>query len=111
PAHREEPENGQVEVVAARAVELIAADVAEGDSGRLSERARIEPGPVRRDIAAHLPRPDQIRRLPVARRVHARRARREVDRRTAEGREDAVDLPVVDDRLGQAAMPAITLPR
>src|SRR5262245_58710696 len=42
-AHRELPEDREVQVVPAGAVELVAPRVAEAHAGRLRERARVEP--------------------------------------------------------------------
>src|SRR6185295_10395925 len=68
-AHRERAEHRQVEVLAARPVELVAKRVAEADAGWLSERGGVEPGTFSADLVRRGEVADEVRDLLVARRV------------------------------------------
>src|SRR5262249_1754430 len=65
-ANRERAEEREVEVVAARPVELVAAGVAEAHAGRLRERRRIEPLAGGADVAEDVEAADQAGTLRVA---------------------------------------------
>ena len=117
-AHRERAERRQIEVPAARTVELIARGVAEADAGGLRERARVEPGAVGADLARDVIGPDQVGqvRVPrvagvVARRVQAAAVRDHRERGATEGAKRPVDLPIGGKRLADAAVPVAALPR
>ena len=111
PAHRERAERRQIEAVAAGAVELVACRVAEFDPGRLRKLGRIEPRAVRADLVDDLEGPSEVCQLGVARRVQYRAAARHRERVAAERAEDAVDLPVADDRFRGVAVAVVALPR
>src|SRR6185295_12093160 len=68
-AHRERAEHRQVEVLAARSVELVAKRVAELDAGWLSERGGVEPGTFSPDLVRRGEVADEVRDLLVARRI------------------------------------------
>src|SRR6185312_11963874 len=95
-ANRERAEEREVEVVAARPVELVAAGVAEAYAGRLRERRRIEPLAGGADIAEDVEAADQVGHLLVARSIEHGAVGSDRERIAGEGREHAVDLPVAE---------------
>src|SRR5262249_48627207 len=112
-AYREDPEHRQIEVVAARSVELVAPGVAEPNTRRLRKRARIEIRAVRSDVVKHGVGTVQVRRLLVAGRID-RCAVVGGHRKwlAGERREHSVELPIARQRVRNAAVAAaFTLPR
>src|SRR5262249_54696064 len=115
---REESEEGQIEVVPAGTVELVASRVAKADPGRLCELRYVKPRSIRSDIARQVVGADQICRIisvvraeTVVRRVQTRATRGHRERSAAERRKDTVDLPVVCEGFREAPVFPRALPR
>src|SRR6185436_14925954 len=109
--NRKIAEDAGIKIGLARPAQNIAAGVAETDRGDRYEGVRVEVRVPTADAAQNLDiRFHLIGRLRVARRVHTRSRRRDIERSAGDPTEDSVNLPGADNVAGQAGVGKLLTP-